>query len=745
MLDASLNGMAAYGAIRSGGPTGSITDLRLVMINRVAANDAQRPLSELVGQSMKTAVPTLAASPLYDRLVRVLTTGQPERFTFALAAPGFEGPRHFDTSLTRIADLVVASYIDVTDRYKSEQINQEQANRLRFVTDNSLTAIALYTIIRDPVSQAVVDLRYELVNRKAEQMVGRAAADLIGKTIRQAFPGIEQTPIWPAYMHLAETGETLQVQNHYTQHNFDIWYQVQGVREHDRIVLSFLDITELKRAQQRVEQQNEEFRQVLDNALTAISHFTSVRDEQNQIIDFVYRSFNRPSEQLTGKSADKVIGQRMLELFPGVRESGVFDRWVALVEGQQKARFQDHYHHDGFDFWFDTQAVPWNDGFIQSYIDITPIKQAELAQQHQADLINSLLSAAPVMFMQYEAIRDDTGQPTDYTLVRANQTTADLLNQSLTDMLGQRLTSLSPTVKDSPAFAQYVQVTETGHPTQFERQYGDKWLQVSVVKFGDGFVSAAVDVTESHLYRQQLEAMNRELLRSNDSLQQFAYVASHDLQEPLRKILTFGDLLADRYGNQLGQFGHDTISRMQSAATRMSVLITDLLTYSRISTNQEAFLSVDLNEVLTDVLVDLEVRIAETQAIIDRVSLPTILGDPTQLRQLMQNLVTNALKFQLSVADGVPTHPYIQIGYQQASIDGRNWHEISIRDNGIGFDEKYADRIFQVFQRLHGKQTYAGTGVGLAICKRVADSHGGTLTAHSQPGNGATFIVRLPG
>lgn len=747
VLDASLNGMVAFGAIRAADAAESIIDLHLVMVNQVAANDAERPLSELMGQSVKTTLPHLAASPLYERLIQVLDTGIRDRFILPYRMLTATEYRQFDMSLTRIADLAVVSYNDVTERYQSEQARQQQTDQLRFITDNALTAIALYSIVRNPVSGAVVDLRYEFVNRIAERMVGRRADELTGKTMRQAFPGIDQSPVWSAYITLAETGETLRLHNHYTQHGLDIWYQVQGVRENDRIVLSFLDITELKQAQERIERQGDEFRQVLDNALTAISHFTSIRDKQpdgspGKIIDFVFQSFNRAAEQFTGKRANEVIGRRMLDVFPERRTSGLFDRWVELVETQGSTRFQTK--REGTDLWFDTQAIAWNDGFIQSYIDITPIKQAELEQQRQREMINSLLAASPVLFIQFKALRADSGQIDDFEVIQANQTSASALEYPLSELVGKRLTSISPTIKNGPVYGQYVQVTETGEPAHFERQYGEKWFQMSVVKFEDGFISSAVDVTESRLYRQQLEAMNQELLRSNDSLQQFAYVASHDLQEPLRKIQSFGDLLDENYAHQLGEFGQDAIARMQSAASRMSMLITDLLTYSRISTNRQPFQPIDLDEVLTEVLNDLEVVIRETHATIDRTPLPTIAGDRTQLRQLFQNLLSNALKFQPS-PDEATDHPHIHIDCQQELIDGRVWYDISVSDNGIGFEPKYVDRIFQVFQRLHGKRAYAGTGVGLAICKRVIDTHGGTLTARSQPGKGTTFLIRIPG
>jgi PAS domain S-box-containing protein len=246
-----------------------------------------------------------------------------------------------------------------------------------------------------------------------------------------------------------------------------------------------------------------------------------------------------------------------------------------------------------------------------------------------------------------------------------------------------------------------------------------------------------------------LEISNQALNRSNDNLQQFAYIASHDLQEPLRKIQSFGDLLKNQYSVQLGE-GIDYLERMQSAASRMSILIKDLLTFSRISIRQENAVAVPLTEVIASVLTDLEMIIAESGAIVELDKLPTVLGDPSQLGQLFQNLISNALKFR---KPDVP--PYIRIKAQLiAAINlptsvkpvrqTDSYYCIDVLDNGIGFDEKYIDRIFQVFQRLYGKSQYPGTGIGLAICEKVAVNHGGAITASSQLGQGSVFSVYLP-
>ncbi|GAB3769999.1 hypothetical protein GCM10028818_07060 [Spirosoma horti] len=248
---------------------------------------------------------------------------------------------------------------------------------------------------------------------------------------------------------------------------------------------------------------------------------------------------------------------------------------------------------------------------------------------------------------------------------------------------------------------------------------------------------------------KELEASNYDLRRSNDNLEKFAYIASHDLQEPLRKIQSFGDILKSQYGSQLGD-GANHLKRMQVAAERMSLLIKDLLSFSRISTRQERTTPVRLNVLVAEVLDDLEVAIQQAGAKILVDELPTIRGDASQLRQLFQNLLSNALKFRKM---GVIPHIHVQNkrvlpSQLPASVkparEAAAYHCIQVIDNGIGFDEKYIDRIFQVFQRLHGRSEYAGTGIGLAICEKVVANHGGAITAVSQLGEGAAFLIYLP-
>ena len=249
---------------------------------------------------------------------------------------------------------------------------------------------------------------------------------------------------------------------------------------------------------------------------------------------------------------------------------------------------------------------------------------------------------------------------------------------------------------------------------------------------------------------QELMTANQDLQRSNANLQQFAYIASHDLQEPLRKIQSFSSLLRGKFGQAVGEEGLGYLNRMSVAGERMSDLIKDLLAYSQISTRQQVFGPTSLNAIVAEVLHTLEWQIKNRQARIAVAELPVINGDKSQLEQLFQNLLSNALKFTPS--DAIPRIE-LTCTYQDRSefpADVRpngtanRFCQISVSDQGVGFDTKYLDRIFQVFQRLHGKDQFPGTGVGLAICQQVVENHGGAITATSTPGQGSTFSVYLP-
>ncbi|MCI0506657.1 MAG: ATP-binding protein [Gammaproteobacteria bacterium] len=261
-------------------------------------------------------------------------------------------------------------------------------------------------------------------------------------------------------------------------------------------------------------------------------------------------------------------------------------------------------------------------------------------------------------------------------------------------------------------------------------------ISISPLKTEDGMLVIAVvrDISERKRTELSLKRHAQELERSNAELEQFAYVASHDLQEPLRIVASYTQLLARRYRDKLDNDANEFMDFIVDAATRMQDLINDLLSYSRVGTRGHEFEPTDLNKVLKNSLQNLDLRIKDSGAAITFDHLPTLMGEDRQLLQLFQNLIGNALKFRGE------DPPKVHVGVIQHPGE----YVFSVRDNGIGIDPQYAERIFLVFQRLHARGEYPGTGIGLAICKKIVERHGGRIWVESAPGSGSTFRFTIP-
>ena len=267
------------------------------------------------------------------------------------------------------------------------------------------------------------------------------------------------------------------------------------------------------------------------------------------------------------------------------------------------------------------------------------------------------------------------------------------------------------------------------------------FLAVSVPLFAaegefQGYISCHTDITEQKQAQHDLKAYAVRLEKSNRDLEHFATVASHDLQEPLRKVMVFSQYLQKTQEDKLTPEGYSHLSRMQNAAERMSGLVKGLLELSRVNRTGRSFSTVDLAAVLADVRADLQLRIKKTGARVEIGDMMTIDADPLQIYQLFQNLIGNAMKFH---RPGVP--PVITVSARKPDA---SCCEITVRDNGIGFDTCYVNQIFDIFTRLHSRSEYEGTGIGLAICRKIVERHGGDITAISEVGKGSTFIIRLP-
>jgi len=375
------------------------------------------------------------------------------------------------------------------------------------------------------------------------------------------------------------------------------------------------------------------------------------------------------------------------------------------------------------------------------------VNEKEVAQKSLIKVLDG--STSGIIFLK--ALRNKE-EITDFEYRLVNQNINYLLGYSPEEIVGKRLLEVFPGSKKSGVFNDFVNVVEDGVELDTEIFYDhenlNSWYHITGRKLDDGCVITFSNITERKKYEKEILSKNQELKESNRNLEQFAYVASHDLQEPLRKVRTFSDRIATKYENKLDKKGIDYLSRMNGAAERMQHLIDDLLKYSRVTRFPKKMKKVDLNDLYESIKVDLETTILERGAKVSAKGLEVIDGDQTQLRQLFQNLISNAIKFTPE-----DRKPVVEIngektrGVNQNDFDiksNKKYLRVTIRDNGIGFDPEYAHRIFNIFERLHGRNEFQGTGIGLAICHKVVQNHGGYIKATSPKGGGAIFIVLLP-
>lgn len=483
----------------------------------------------------------------------------------------------------------------------------------------------------------------------------------------------------------------------------------------------------------------------------------------------VFQMCNTRAEEILGRSAGRIVGSSVRDMqWRGLREDGSplpnesFPFWVARYTGEPvRNRVMGIYPSEGPPRWIQVSAQPLcldcdDDPYavLASFADITEQKLSEEALRASKDMLSSVLVSSLDGIMVFSAVRGEDDAVVDFEWLLANPKASELVGHPADELMGKRLLDVFPGHRVEGLFDDYVAVVETGEPLERELYYEhegiEAWLQVIAVQLSDGVAVTVRDITERKEATQAMAATNAELEQRNQTLREFAYIASHDLQEPLRKISAFSNLVMEDYADEVDETAHHYLERMQDAAQRMSRLISDLLVYSRVTTRARPFEPVDLEAVIANVRSDLDMQMEDVDGTIETRDLPTIDADPTQMRQLLQNLISNALKFH---REGVP--PVVRIEAEVFPAQDPDWAarvdadadkicRLTIADNGIGFDEKYADRIFTPFKRLHGRGDYAGTGMGLAICRRIVERHGGDITVSSTPGEGTTFTVLLP-
>ncbi|RYF76588.1 MAG: PAS domain-containing protein [Cytophagaceae bacterium] len=758
MLNGSQAGVMLLQAIYD--EHGQIDDFLIIASNQPMGEISNLDTEAIIGQPMATVYPNYKQSEFFGLYRQTFIDGEPRRAEYYYEDEARKG--WFEASINKQGNYLVLTVARTTETHEFHETVEQAARNLQSVIDHSQTGIFVFSPVFDSQDEQIIDFRFKTINRMVAALVGQTPDVIRGQVASDWFISYRETGLFDKYRHTYLTGEPQRFDINYNVDGFDVWFDVQSVRVDNDVLVTFTDYTLLKQAQQTLEQQANQTRKqtellnsVLDGSESGIMAFEAIRDpEQHTIVDFRFMVVNKACEAILGLPIEPFVGSRLYDVFPGNWETGLFELYAHTTETGQPGRTEIHYNHDGLDCWLTISAQQLGDGFVVTFSDISALKQANKAVEAAAKELVTVVDTSQTGIFLFTPLVDSRGDVVDFRFKLANKQLGTYIGKDSREITGELGSKLFPDYVSNGLFERYRTTYLTGQNQRFDfHYYGhgiDAWLDIMVTKMGEAILVTFTDYTTLKQLQQQLENTIADLKRSNDNLEQFAYVASHDLQEPLRKIQSFGDVLKGSFGDQLGEEGAGLINRMQTAANRMSGLIRDLLAYSRLASRKENLEAVSLQTVLSRVLDDLDFSIIETGAVIHAGHLPTVNGDDMQLRQLLQNLLSNALKFR-----PVGSHPVIRIRSERVAastlpadvkpLQQTDYYEcIILIDNGIGFEQKYVDRIFQVFQRLHGRSKYEGTGIGLAIVQKVVENHGGAVTATSELGKGATFTIYLP-
>ncbi|MEQ8957721.1 MAG: PAS domain S-box protein, partial [Coleofasciculus sp. C2-GNP5-27] len=630
-----------------------------------------------------------------------------------------------------------------------------------------------------------VDGTISTFNRAAEKCLGYLASEVVGKTTPALFHDPEEiversrelcqelgTPIQPgfeAFVAKARRGEIDEREWTYICHDgsrFPVLLSITALYNSDNQIVGFLgigsDISLRKQAEQAL-RDSQHFSQRIADTVPNILYLYDVIEQRN-----VYA--NRSTVERLGytpQDIQDIATDFMSHLVHPEDIPHILDHQKHLTTLTENEHLTLEYrmkHANGEWRWFRSRETVFSrtvEGLPQRVLgiaeDITDYKQVEdVLRQTNEDLEQRVKQRTVELENAHQQLRFHVENSplgviewdSQFRVQGWSKQAERIFGWKTEEVLGKRLNDLQFVYPDDLEFVHHKalnllnpksppEIVENRNLTKDGNMLYCQWY--NSVLFDElnavvSILSLVQDQTERKQAEEQLQQLNQQLQRSNQELEQFAYVASHDLREPLRKIRSYSDLLVKRYQGQLDERADKYISYITDSVIRMQALITDLLTYSRVSRNELVLDPTDLDQILQQTLTDLSPAIEENQAIINTTPLPIVQANSLQIGQVLQNLIANAIKFRREQP------PRIDI---KADCQDDCW-QISIQDNGIGIDPSYSDRIFAIFQRLHYREEYPGTGIGLAICQKIVERHGGKIWVESELGQGSTFYFTLP-
>lgn len=493
---------------------------------------------------------------------------------------------------------------------------------------------------------------------------------------------------------------------------------------------------------------------VLETAFSGIYALKAVRDEKGNIIDFVYVFANQLIAQHLQMDRDQIVGHSMLQLIPENKSNGFFEIFCTVLNNGKTVRDETHFLTSQINAWFNFIIKPIDQNtLVVTLQDITELKKAMLQLEQQNTLVDNILKNSSNGISVTRMIRDKEGSVIDASTILANDAAVNFSGLPRDVFLNKTAAELDPGILQSGYGQTCLQTLSTGQPSMFQYylEITGRWLELTISKMDDDhLIHIFTDITTIKKAEQKMSKYVEDLKQSNASLQQFAYAASHDLKEPIRKIQIFSDRLHILLNNKLSEKEKFIFNRMEIATGRMRTLIDDLLIYSHVSIVSGLLETVDLNSIMVSVMEDLELEIEEKKAKIDVGHLPAVRGNKRHLQQMLQNLLSNALKYHRpQISPHIEIKSRIVEGQDKilSRINEENkgaYYLIQMIDNGIGFESSHAEHIFDIFTRLHVNADYLGSGVGLSIVRKVIDNHGGVVWAESSPNKGAVFNILLP-
>ncbi|RYE25334.1 MAG: PAS domain-containing sensor histidine kinase [Sphingobacteriales bacterium] len=636
---------------------------------------------------------------------------------------------------------------------------------LQTVFDSAANGIA----VMQPVYSedgSVKDFSILLFNAYTFKWIGDV--DYKGKLYSDVFPMAKETGILDKFKAVAETGTPANFESKYTGEGMNHWFRFTAVKNGDLLVVTTEDISERKQVELALAETSDIFQKqerLYDSITSNTPDLVYVFG-----LDYSFTYANKALLAMWGKTAEDAVGK-------GLRENG-YEEWhaqmhereideivatkkiirgtVSFPHAELGSRVYDYILTPVIDEQGEVEAIA---GITR---DITGFKLSEENLKQSETRLKSVIDQTPAPTL---VLRGD-----DLVIEQINQRMLEMIGQG-EEIIGKPLIEVLPELKGQYVWEQVQKVYTDG--TDFNQSevfvphtrnglMQDHFYNLAYRPLREngqitGMIQVAIEVTEhvvarkkleesesryktlSETLEQQVNDRTRELQRSNEDLQQFAHVASHDLKEPVRKIKTFTDRLERSLEGKIDEEGTKFLERIHTATNRMFTMIDGVLTYSTTNADMQQSERVDLNEVIKNIETDLEVALQAKEATIETGNLPTLQGAPVLLYQLFYNLINNSIKF---AAPGTP--PRISISSQLISQNDTTFASVVLKDNGIGFEEAYAEHIFETFTRLNSKDKYEGTGLGLALCKKIAERHGGSITAAGKPGEGAIFTITLP-